>query len=59
MAHYESALSEIVEQLTGTDATLASSLADILAAAIQELIEAQLTGAIGTEPGERARLITA
>jgi putative transposase len=40
MAHYESALSDLAELLTGTDATLATSLADILAAAMQELIEA-------------------
>ncbi|GGI09341.1 IS256 family transposase [Egicoccus halophilus] len=54
MAHYESALSDLAELLTGTDATLASSLADILAAAMQELIEAELTGRIGAEHGERA-----
>jgi putative transposase len=54
MAHYESALSDLSELLTGTDATLASSLADILAAAMQELIEAELTGRIGAEPGERS-----
>jgi putative transposase len=53
MAHYESALSDLSELLTGTDATLASSLADILAAAMQELIEAELTGRIGAEHGER------
>jgi putative transposase len=53
MAHYESALSDLAELLTGTDATLATSLADILAAAMQELIEAELTGRIGAEHGER------
>ena len=53
MAHYESALSDLAELLSGTDATLASSLADILAAAMQELIEAELTGTIGADHGER------
>jgi putative transposase len=53
MAHYESALSDLAELLTGSDATLATSLADILAAAMQELIEAELTGRIGAEHGER------
>ncbi|MFA9432255.1 IS256 family transposase [Egicoccus sp. AB-alg2] len=54
MAHYESALSDLAQQLTGTDASLASSLSDILTAAMQELIEAELTARIGAEPGERS-----
>lgn len=39
MAVYESALSELSELLTGIDASLSTSLAEILAAALQELIE--------------------
>ncbi len=53
MAQYESALTELSERLTGTDPTLATSLADILTAAIQELIEVELTGRIGADHGER------
>ena len=53
MAEYESALSELSELLTGTDASLSTSLAEILATALQELIEAELTGRIGAAPGER------
>jgi putative transposase len=53
MAHYESALSELAERLAGTDASLSTSLADILTVALQELIEAELTARIGAEPGER------
>ncbi len=37
----------------GTDASLSSSLRDILTAALQELIEAELTATIGAAPGER------
>jgi transposase-like protein len=54
MTHYESAIDDIAARLQGTDATLATSLSDILAAALQELIEAELTGTIGAEPGERS-----
>ncbi|MEX2328497.1 MAG: IS256 family transposase [Nitriliruptoraceae bacterium] len=54
MTHYESAIDEIAGRLQGTDASLATSLSDILAAALQELIEAELTGVIGAEPGERS-----
>ena len=53
MTTYESALSELSSRLTGTDASLTTSLADILAAALQELIEAELTARIGAAPGER------
>lgn len=53
MARYESALDELASRLTGTDASLASSLSDILASALQELIETELTARIGAEPGER------
>jgi putative transposase len=53
MTTYESALSELSSRLLGTDATLTTSIADILGAAIQELIEAELTATIGAAPGER------
>lgn len=59
MTTYESALSELSSRLLGTDATLTSSLADILAAALQELIEAELTATIGAAPGERSDTRTA
>ena len=42
MTTYESALSELSSRLIGTDSTLTTSLSDILAAALQELIEAAL-----------------
>jgi transposase-like protein len=53
MTEYESALSELSERLSGTDPSLTTSLADILGAAIQELIEAELTARIGAGPNER------
>ena len=53
MTNYESALSELGERLTGTDPSLSTSIAEILAAAIQELVEAELTARIGAGPGER------
>src|SRR6056297_2173752 len=53
MTTYESALSELSSRLIGTDSTLTTSLSDILAAALQELIEAELTATIGAGPGER------
>lgn len=53
MTMYESALSDLAARLAGSDATLSTSLRDILAAALQELIEAELTAAIGAAPGER------
>ena len=59
MAEYESALSELSELLTGTDASLSTSLGEILASALQELIEAELTGRIGAAPGERVPTRTA
>jgi len=40
--------------LLATDGTLSTSLAEIVATAIQELIEAELTMVIGAEPGERS-----
>ena len=53
MTTYESALSELSTRLIGTGSSLTSSLSEILAAALQELIEAELTAAIGAGPGER------
>jgi putative transposase len=53
MTSSESALSDLAARLAGTDASLSTSLRDILTAALQELIEAELTGAIGAAPGER------
>ncbi|MFT3851349.1 MAG: IS256 family transposase [Ilumatobacteraceae bacterium] len=52
MTTHEFALSDLAARLTGSDATLSTSLRDILAAAIQELIEAELTATIGAAPGE-------
>ena len=57
MTIHESALSALGERLTG-DATLATSLAEILTAALQELIESELTNAIGAAPGERTETRT-
>jgi putative transposase len=53
MTSSESALSDLAARLAGTDASLSTSLRDILTAALQELIEAELTAAIGAAPGER------
>lgn len=52
MTHQQSALSELAEALIGTDATLASRISEIMATALQELIEAELSAKIGAEPGE-------
>ena len=59
MTHYESAIDEIAGRLQGTDASLTNSIAEILAAALQELIEAELTGTIGADHGERTPTRTA
>jgi transposase-like protein len=53
MADFESALSELGAALAATDATLSTSLAEILGVAIQELIEAELATLIGAGHGER------
>lgn len=53
MTNYEFALSDLAARLTGSDATLTTALRDILATALQELIEAELTATIGAAPGER------
>ena len=53
MTQQQSALSELAESLIGTDASLSTSIAEIVATALQELIEAELTTKIGAQPGER------
>jgi putative transposase len=53
MTAHDSALSDLAARLAGTDPSLSTSLRDILAAALQELIEAELTSRIGAAPGER------
>jgi putative transposase len=53
MTAHEFALSDLAARLTGTDASLSTALRDILATALQELIEAELTATIGAGPGER------
>ena len=53
MTTYEFALSDLAARLAGTDASLSTSLRDILSVALQELIEAELTATIGAYPGER------
>ena len=47
MATPDSALSELSTMLLATDASLSTSLGEILATAIQELVEAELTARIG------------
>ena len=59
MATHESALSALGEHLAASDATLATSLAEILRVAVQELVEAELTARIGAAPGERTESRTA
>jgi len=53
MTSHSSAVSDVAAHLAGTDASLSTALRDILAAALQELIESELTSAIGAAPGER------
>lgn len=54
MTTSDSALSDLAARLAGTDPSLSTSLRDILTAALQELIEAELTNLIGAAPGERS-----
>ena len=51
MTTCEFALSDLAVRLAGTDASLSTSLRDIVTAALQELIEAELTAAIGADTG--------
>ena len=53
MTTHEFALSDLAPRLAGTDASLSTSLRDILTVALQGLIEAELTATIGAGPGER------
>lgn len=53
MTTYEFAVSDLAARLIGTDASLSTALRDILAAALQEVIEAEATARIGAAPGER------
>jgi putative transposase len=59
MTAHESALSDLAARLAGTDPSLSTSLRDILAAALQELIEAELTQVIGAASGEHTATRTA
>ena len=59
MTHYESAINELAERLQGTDASLTTSIAEILGTALQELIEAEVTARIGAGHGERIPTRTA
>jgi transposase-like protein len=54
MTSHEFALSDLAARLAGTDASLSTALRDILSTALQELIEAELTGVIGVAPGEHS-----
>ena len=53
MTSHEFALSDLAVRLLGTDASVSTSLRDILPVALQELIEAELTATIGAAPGVR------
>lgn len=54
MTTNEFALSDLAARLLGTDANLSTALRDILTAALQELIEMELTSTIRAEHGERS-----
>jgi len=58
VAQHDPALSELARRLTEVNGTLASSIGEILGAALQELIEVELTARIGAEPGERSPVRT-
>jgi hypothetical protein len=59
MTVHDSALSDLAARLAGNDVSLSTSLREILAAALQELIEAELTSTIAAAPGERSAERTA
>lgn len=52
MTTHDSALNALTAAVGSTDSSLATNLAEILADAIQELIEAEVTARIGAEPNE-------
>ena len=52
MTVQDSALSDLAARLAGSDSSLSTSLRDILAAGLQELIWADLTSTVGAAPGE-------
>ncbi len=58
MANHDSALSALGERLAETDAMLSTSIVEIMTAAVQELVEAELTAYIGAAPGERTETRT-
>ena len=53
MTNHEFALSDLAARLSGSDSSLSTALRDILATALQELIETELTSVIGAASGER------
>jgi hypothetical protein len=55
MTHDESAIHQLAERLQGTDASLTTSIAEILGTALQELIAAELSATIGAEPASGFR----
>jgi transposase-like protein len=59
MTAHEFALSDLAARLAGSDASITTALRDIVAAALQELIEAELTATIGAGPGEHSPARTA
>ena len=58
MANHDSALSALGERLAETDAVFSTSIVEIMTAAVQELVEAELTARIGAAPGERTETRT-
>ena len=58
MANHDSALSALAERLAETDAVFSTSIVEIMTAAVQELVEAELTARIGAAPGERTETRT-
>jgi putative transposase len=54
MAQNDAALSELARRLIEVDGMLASSIGDILGAALRSYLRRSLTARIGAEPGERS-----